>query len=238
MKCDLSKQKLMAYFYEELAESDRTECERHVSKCHACQNEIELLGQTTNILRAWPDEEPNLNLEFVKEKSTAGGWLKLDWLRGPGWRRIGIGVAVGFASLLLLLSLFNLEASYEQGHFSLKLGLFSRGESKPKPSQPDPLAVPVTVREFNAWKQTSYQLIQDMIRESEARQRQENNLLLTKFAKDIDWQRRQDLHLVGRGLEAFQLLNEDKIRRTNQIVNQLLQASYQQRLKPDRLDNR
>ncbi|MFQ5639847.1 MAG: anti-sigma factor family protein [bacterium] len=237
MKCDLSKEMRLDYYYDELAPTDRDEFETHLAQCTVCKKELLAMSRTSAVLRRWPDEEPNLNLTFIAEKSGTGELRILEWLRMRNWRRTAFGLGLGFAALLFVLSLLNFEANYSDDGFHVKLSLFPRAQ-QPEPMAQDPLMLPVTRQEFNDWRQNSYQLMQAMIRESETRQQRQNNLLLTEFAKDVDLQRREDLMLVERGLKAFQSFNEDKILHTNQIVNQLLQASYEQRLQPGQLKNK
>lgn len=237
MKCKLSKEKLVGYIYEELDSEERAVLETHLAKCKDCQKELQQLAKTTNILRAWPDEEPNLNFVFVQESTSLWKALLPDWLSGLGWRRISLGLTVSFAAILVILALSNLEARYQPGNFSLKLSLLPRPSAE-STAIPDPLDRPVTQREFGEWQQQSMQLIQEIIQAAEARQRHELELALAQFAKDMDLQRRQDLQLVGKGLEVFQLSNENRFHRTNEILQQLVRAAQYQSAQPYNIQNK
>ncbi|MFQ6115315.1 MAG: zf-HC2 domain-containing protein [bacterium] len=237
MKCESSKEKLIGYFYQDLDSEEMAEFEAHLGKCTACQKELKQLAKTTNILRAWPDEEPNLNFVFVQERTSLWKAILPDWLRGLGWRRISVGLAVGIVAVLAILALLNLEATYNQGNFSLKLSLLPRPSTESN-APLTPLAKPVTRQEFSEWQQQSLQLIQEMLEASEARQRHELELTMAQFARDMDLQRRQDLQLVGKGLEVFQLSNENRFNRTNEILQKLIQTAQYQSSKPYNTQNK
>lgn len=227
MKCDLSKEKLVGYFYQDLPEDDKKDVAIHLKKCAACKKELQEFSKTAELLKTWPDEEPNLNLKFIHEKASFWSWLKPDWSVGLGWQKIAVGFVAGLALALIILSALNFEASYSNGDFSVKLSLLPRSDKQAEPPE-DPLAVPVTRREFNSWKQDSYQLIQKMIRDTETRNRQDYQLALREFARDVDYQRRQDLWWVGRGFQMVHSVNENKIRQTNEVLEHLIQtAKYQ-----------
>ncbi|MFQ5824700.1 MAG: anti-sigma factor family protein [bacterium] len=237
MKCEISKEKLIGYFYQDLDSVEIADLEAHLTKCTACQKELAQLAQTTKILSTWPDEEPNLNMVFVQEKTSYWDSLIPNWLRGIGWRRFTVGLTISFASILIILALSNFEAKYTQGNFDVKLSLLPRPSAEFSTSS-DPLAAPVKQQEFTEWKQQSMQLIQEMIHTAEARQRRELELVLAQFARDMDLQRRQDLRLVGKGLEGFQLSNENRFRRTNEILQQLIRVAQYQSSQPNPIQNK
>ncbi len=225
MNCDLSKDKLMDYLYEEVTGAEKAEIETHLAHCSVCASELAQLRQTARVLNAWPDEEPNLNLRFVQEKIRFLESLKTKLVRGWRGRKLVAGFAAGLASALIILALLNFEASYSDGALRVKLSLFS---SPQKETPLEPGALPVTQEEFQVWKQTSYELMQQMIQTAAARQRYEQNLVLSELARDLDVRRQQDLQRVGKGLEALQLVNNNQFRRTNEVLQQLIYAAQYQ----------
>lgn len=231
MKCDFSKEKLLDFFYAELDAVQKQEVEAHLAGCSSCQAELALFRQTSRVLRRWPDEDPNLNLRFVQQKTSVWNslWEKL-------WPKFALGFAAGCASVLVVLSLLNVEANYSEGGFKVMFRLFERSQSTS--ATVDPLDQPITRREFNAWQQTSYDLMQTMIDNAAAQQRYEQRLLLSQFAKDLDLKRRQDLQRLDQGLEVFQLVNENKFRRTNEVLQQLLYAAYSQTSDTNLIENK
>ena len=235
MKCDISKEKLIAYFYDDLDSHEKKSIDEHLASCSQCQSELEQFGQTTKILQTWSDEDANLHLNFVKEKS---GWLSFQtpaWIKN--WRRPILGFAGAVAATLFILSLFNFEASYQKDNFDVKMSLWPRS-APTNLSNPGIESELVSRSEFDDWKKNSFQLMQEMLEETEARQRAEHNLLLSEFAKEIDNQRKQDLRLVGQGFEVFRLSNEDEFRRTNQVIHKLIQSTQNLNFKPRNIENK
>jgi len=237
MKCELSKERLIGYFYEELPDEESKDVKEHLKKCAACEKELAEFSKTAEILKTWPDEEPGLNLKFIREKASFRSWLKPSGSMGFGWRRVAVGFAGGFALVLLILSVLNFEASYSAGDFSFKLSLLPRSEKQAELVE-DPLAVPVTLREFNSFKDDSYRLIQDITRDAQVRSRNEYRMAFREFARDIDYQRRQDLSWVGIGFEVVHSENDDKIRRTNQVLQHLIRTANFQSVRPNSDQNK
>ncbi|MFQ6116087.1 MAG: zf-HC2 domain-containing protein [bacterium] len=232
MKCDIPKERLIEYLYQDLEPGKKATIEAHLAQCPTCNRELEELEKTAEILRTWPDEEPHTNLIFVQERTSFWKLMIPVWLRGIGWRRIMFGASSAVASILLMLSLLNLEVTYNQGNFNLKMSWLPRpGTEVITPG--NPLAVPVTQREFAEWQQQSMELLQEMVQASEARQRRELGDALTEFARNMDQQRRQDLRLVGKGLEVFQLSTEGRFRQTDEILQRLLRVNQIQTVTPN-----
>ncbi|MFQ5754194.1 MAG: anti-sigma factor family protein [bacterium] len=237
MKCELNKEKLIGYFYQDLEPEEKRVTEEHLSHCETCKKELAELAKTTQLLRTWADEETNLNLKFVPENISLWRHLKTAWLSATGWRRLTIGFGMGIAALLFMLSLFNFEAGYSEGNFSVKLSLWPRPKTEMNVAN-DPLASAVTKAEFNAWQEQSLQLIQQMIATTEEHQRRELALKLAQFARDLDMQRRQDLRLVDQGLQVFQLSNENRFRRTDETLQKLIRVAAYERSQSQPLQNK
>lgn len=98
MKCNISKEQLIGYFYKEIPPEELETVEKHLPLCPDCQKELEELSQASRLLQAWPVEEPDLKFIFVEEKSRPKTFRLPDW-QGimPQHRRM-----VAFAALFLL----------------------------------------------------------------------------------------------------------------------------------------
>ena len=151
--------------------------------------------------------------------------------------KVAVGFAGGFVLVLLILSVLNFEASYSDGELNVKLTLLPRSEKQAEITG-DPLAIPITKREFDSWKEDSYLVIQDMIQRTQTRSRNEYRTALREFARDVDYQRRQDLSWVGKGFEVVHSANDDKLRRTNQVLQQLIQTANFQSVRPNSEKNK
>jgi len=80
MKCNISKEQLIGYFYKEIPPEDLKAVEKHLTLCPDCQKELAELSQTSRLLQAWPVEEPDLKFIFVEEKPYAKAFHLSDWL--------------------------------------------------------------------------------------------------------------------------------------------------------------
>ncbi len=234
MKCEVTRDQLVGFFYAELPAEDHARIEAHVQRCKACAQRLAEIRSTTEILAAWPDEEPDLDLHFGTSAAVPS-WKRVFALRP--WQRFAVGFAAALAAALVLLSLLNLEANYSDGSLRLKLSLFPRESTAPTLTS-DPLTAPVTRKDFLDWEQKSYQMFQGMIREAELRQQRQQNLMLTRLAREMERRREQDLRLVGQGLEAFRLSSQDELRKTNRALQQLMYVASRQGFQPDGLENK
>jgi len=95
MSCSPSD--LNDFFWNDLAETDRREVERHVKSCRACGTELDRLKTTQAALRTLPDEEIPRRIGFVSDRvfepSRARRWWAEFW---------GSAAKLGFASAAML----------------------------------------------------------------------------------------------------------------------------------------
>lgn len=221
MKCDLSKEALVGYAFGDLADEERAKVQAHVSRCSRCQSELTALGATSEILKTWRDERPEKHLVFSPERAA---WWKARLpfgSHGAGWRRWATGLIGGLAAALLVLSALNFEASYQDGDLSIRLSLMPRSEGAQDP-EPIPTDAVVSREEFQAWQRESLALVQELIAASADRQERAFRATLVEFARELEAQRRQDLHLVGQGLEVVQESAEHRFRQTDELLHRLI----------------
>lgn len=101
MKCNTSKERLIGYLYKEMAPQELEATGQHLLQCPDCQKELEELSQTSQLLRAWPVEEPELKLVFVEEKPR-GRKIRL-----PAWQGMRPSYRWGFAFVALFFLTFS-----------------------------------------------------------------------------------------------------------------------------------
>ena len=71
-------------------------------------------------------------------------------------------------------------------------------------------------------------MVSGLIEESESRQRVQSQRALARFAQDIESQRRQDLRMVGLGLEGLQRSTQGQLNQTSGMIQDLIRmTSYQ-----------
>jgi hypothetical protein len=227
MKCDLKKELLIGYFYEELHPEEKQSVEEHLPHCDACQLSLAEFYSTVDFLQVWPDEKPNLQLTFVEDQASMLESLRLGRLKAIRWRKIGVGLLATVTAALLFLSLVNFQASYTEGNFAVKMSFWPGSELEEK-KPVDSMTLPVTKAEFAAWQQQSMQMIHQLIETTEERQHRQVDVKLATYARELNAVRRDDLQLLGEGLQVFQLTNENRFQQTNQVIQELVRfARYQ-----------
>jgi hypothetical protein len=194
MKCSDTKIYLMDLLYDEINEEDNILLKNHLSDCSTCREEFESLKKTSNVLQQWEDVEPNLNLTFVKESASFWEMLKEKFAFSP--KQAAIAFSLGFAFVLLVLSIFNTEISYQNGNFAMKMSLVPRKEELK--------TAPLTEHQLAQIQQYNIGLINNLITQSETKQQQHLISTLTAFSKEYDSRRSNDLQLVGVGLEQVE----------------------------------
>ena len=222
MKCELPREELVAYLYDEVNAEGRAGIEAHIATCPACTQALEKLGRTTNLMRTWKDEDPPASLVFAPEKRPWWKALFPDWLSTDNRRWLAPGLSLGLAGVVLILALLNVEAGYDgQGGFHLKLRL-------PVQAEPDlaaaVLEAPLTRAELIQVQQQALALIQEL----HDQQRLELGLILDQFARDLEAQRRRDLQLVGQGLQEIDGATESRFMQTEDLLRHLLAVTYAQ----------
>ena len=210
MSCEMSKERLIGFAYDDMETGEREQIESHLANCAACRQTLADMGQTRGILESWPDEQPNMDLVFVRENRSIWSGLLPEWFRFEGFGKFAAGMAVGIASVLLLLSV--LHVSVQEGRLTFSL------EPIPSPQQADPLDRPVTLKEFASLQRESLSLVEQMLQDSEERQSQSFDYALTRFAGALEEKRNRDLQLVGRGLEGVELSTQRQLRQLGQLI--------------------
>jgi hypothetical protein len=213
----------MDYLYEELSESDAKILEQHLKKCKSCKEELVSLKNTSNVLQQWEDIDPKLKLVFVQEKKTLLNLFnpKLNWKPGK-LQKFGFGLAMGLASLLIVMALANTRVSIKNGNFELSASLFSRQ------SQPSAEMAPVTEAALTEFQIQNIALFERLIQESEERRRAELARTFTELARSVDYQRNADMRLLGQGFDEVQYNTIQRLERTDQKLNDLLHYLSQQ----------
>ncbi len=226
MKCELPREKLIGYLYDEVDAEGKAGIESHVSTCPACAQALERLGRTRTLMRAWADEVPPASLVFVPEKTP---WWKaiLPRRTSAGSRRwVAPGVTLGLAAVILVFAVLNFEARYDgEGGLHVKLRLPAVEDLEPSEGVRE---TPVTRAELIQVQHQSLALIQELIDDGHNRQRLELGLILEQFARDLESQRRRDLVLVGQGLQEIEGSTKNRFLRTEDLLHHLLAVTYAQ----------
>ena len=215
MNCD--SEQLVAYLYNELEPSVQKGFEVHLSECSQCRKSLDELIGTRQTLSSWPDEDANMNLVFVNGPARPLLRLK-ESLRARQWKIPAIGLSAAIATVLLL-ALVDFQFHYQSGRVSLQLDLSPAvGVESSVPTKP------VEREEFLATQHRSLELIYTMILQSEARQRHQFDSKLSQFADALELQRYRDLELVAARIEVRDSYTENRLRRSESVLEQLIPA--------------
>jgi hypothetical protein len=223
MTCDDAKALMMGALYGEMEEGEEEQLTSHLSSCQACSEELAGLRQTSRLLRVWKDVDPELHLRFIEERPSRLAALK-RLMPLPRWAGVSVGLA---AAALFLMALLNLEVSYRDGAFDLRVSLLPRPQTIATPALEDTLDANryVTPEMLARVQEENFRLMQQLIEASEARQMEFVTTSLSQFAAEVEAQRQRDLRLVDRGLEAVQITTERQFLETHQILGDLIRLA-------------
>ena len=175
MDCNVKKEDLLTFFYDECEEGEQERMKEHVAACAACRRELAAFASTQALLRAWPDEAPSLGLTFVEAEVPRRRF------------RLMAGLAtVAVVALALFLAWPEFEFSYRAGELDLKWGEALADE-------------PLTRTEVLATQESTLASVNQLLRASEVRQQR----VLDHLLRDIQAQRYRDLQLINRQFEQF-----------------------------------
>ncbi len=219
MKCEEVRPFLIELLYDEIADEDRELVRAHLSHCEKCQAEFASLKSTSNILQKWEEVDPQFKLVLVTETESWTSRLKELFGKiipdpGLGLRRFGYVLA----GVFLLLAIANTEISYQNGNFRIRMALFPAKQEM----TPTGLTTAQTEALIKKIQQENYYLTQSLIAQSEARLRNEWAASLTELNKTYEQQRLKDLQLIGSGLVNLERNTFQRIKNTNNSINELL----------------
>jgi len=220
MKCNDMPEKLAALLYNELDTKEAGRVQKHLERCQSCKQAYQELQSTTQLLGKWEDATPNMNFVFVKDThSRLQTWIqKMRQLRWPV--RIAWGIPAVALLFLVALSVTNFRASSQNGNWEVSFSLTPQQNA----TQPET----VNQAALQAMQEEMAVMVSGLIEESESRQRVQSQRALARFTQDIESQRRQDLRMVGLGLEGLQRSTQGQLNQTSGMIQDLIRmTSYQ-----------
>ncbi len=213
MNCDISKEQIIEYLYiDDPLAQNREHLQTHIANCPSCQQTLAELQSTSNMLKAWPDESPNLNMVFVEDRQSV---IPQTVKRHPWYWAVGVAATL---ATLFALSFLNFEFAYRNRTFHASFGIqsntpqtasttetesFTEGEEFIYEISGTNLKAPATQADLIIYQQTTLALAERLIRESEMRQRDDINSTFIHLIRDLEQQRQQDLQNVNRGMNAL-----------------------------------
>ncbi len=235
MKCNQREELLVASLYGELSGEEEEMVRKHLASCAACREEFETLQSTTGILRQWDDVESPVQYRMAESIAETERRSSRS-SRKPGLlRRLRHSSAPAYivAAAALLLVVFNIDLSVEDGRLSVGFGdqmpdvsqELSNAEIDPQSLGGVPLGMPVgnEVARFvsrDDFVQSQGELIRfvaTLIRESEDRQIENLGAIMHEYLQGVELQRETDLGMLGAKV--------DEVERSTQSVLQSLVGS-------------
>lgn len=199
MNCDITREQLIAYLYDEdIRPNERERLKVHIETCPSCSQTLEELGSTSRILNAWGDEKPDMDLVFVQERQTL--WQNLLPKRYPKtWATAGAAIAA-----ILIFTFLNIEFAIRDGAFHTSIG--PRSSDPPErvaitdTSEVLSLDAPITLGEFIIHQQNLINYTNRLVQTSQNQQRDEVNNTFIRLVGELETQRQQDLLRIDRVL--------------------------------------
>ncbi len=202
MNCDITREQIVAYLYDEdIRPEARERLKVHIETCPLCSQTLEELGSTSRILNAWGDEKPDMDLVFVQERQTL--WQNLLPTRYPKtWATAGVAIAA-----ILIFTFLNIEFAIRDGAFHTSIGL--RSSDPPEQiaitdtTEAPSLDAPITLGEFIIHQQNLIDYTNRLVQTSQNQQRNEINNTFIRLVGELETQRQQDLLRIDRGLQIL-----------------------------------
>ena len=209
MNCDITREQLIAYLYDEdIRPNERERLKVHIETCPSCSQTLEELGSTSRILNAWGDEKPNMDLVFVQERQPL--WQNLLPMRYPKtWATASVAIAA-----ILIFTFLNIEFAIRDGAFHAAIGL--RSSDPPEQitiadtSEVISLDAPITRGEFIIHQQNLIDYTNRLVQTSQNQQRAEVNNTFIRLVGELETQRQQDLLRIDRGLQILYNAQENR----------------------------
>lgn len=251
-RCD-DKDTLVAYLYGEIDAEARREVDRHLRTCVACTRETEGLQAVRHDLQTWLPPGGDLGFSIAQKAPAAvvrpGRWAALAGL--PAWAQVaaaslviaagaalanlhvhstsdGFIVSTGWrqSAAPVAATPANATSNEEWRRELVALEQNLRRELAPKATVP--AAVAATVRSADAADTAAVlRRVQDMLGESETRQRQELAFRLASAERDWNVRRQTDLMNINQTINRLQLGALRTERGQQEMVNLLRRVSTQ-----------
>ncbi len=210
-------QNLASLLYGELEPEEAKRIKAHLKACSSCRKVYQELQDTSKLLQKWEDGTPKMNLVFVHESASRWKAWK-EKITQLGWgHRLALGVPALAVFSLIFLAVLNFRASYRGGEWNVAFSLIPRRDQDYSEEQ--------FAEALSQSQQETLVILSKMIEEDEYRQRREFTLTLAQFAQDLEKQRRQDLRIMGQGLEGLHRSTEGRFNQTSDVLNDLIRLT-------------
>lgn len=209
MTCKFEEHLLIGYLYDEIDADDRAAVETHLADCPECRATLDALGATRDQLAAVPD--PPLNEPILP--------LGPGVSARPWYRRTATAWLAAAVLALVALSLAVTKVEVRAGNGAVTIAWGGAGAV-----QPGEDVRPVTAAELAQWRTETEARLALMLAAEREEQTEILRTALNAFAERLDHQRREDLQMVGAGLEAMQWQSERRFQETDRLLGEIIQT--------------
>ena len=217
MKCKDMPEQLVSLLYGELEADEKKRVKDHIKKCASCRQAYQELQSTTNILEKWEDVTPKGHFVFVNEPTSVVSRWKERFSELTGWSKAAVGVPAFAVICLVFLSLLNFRATRDETGWHVAFSL--------APQKLQTIDNVQLIENMRQLQDETLMLTSQMIRDSEIHQKRETAFQLTNYAQNYETQRREELRLVGRGMEDLYKFTEGRFNQTSNALNEFIQLS-------------
>jgi hypothetical protein len=216
MGCTECQDQLVELLYDEADPATARAVRAHVASCASCRSELAALRSVRSKLKAW-----DLPARPMARR----------WQAPPRW----VWHAAAAATVVLALggaaALSHLALRFERGPLVVQLGRVAQTDMARVVEQQDRQAQEIRVLRAALGERSGgedgvvLQRVAQLVRESEARQRQALSVSLAGLEARTTMQRRYDLARVGASLSYLDGRTGQRIARTTELMGQVLKVS-------------
>ena len=220
---------LVAYLYDECEPEVRAAIASHLTRCATCANEIDGLGWTRKQLEVWTPQVPELGFQLPVPVAQP----RLPWWRAPlpAWAQaaaalviFGAGLSIGLArgpapvtpqplsTRAAAVPVTNNASQTDLAQLEQRLKT-EMSQIRAAVSTPAPQRV---VASDDIMKK-----VEELVTQSEERQRREFTLRSVELARDIEAQRRIDLAPGREAVAQFQGVTGTEIRQQREAIDRI-----------------
>ncbi len=231
---------LIAYLYEECEPDVRAVIASHLTRCRTCASEVDGLGWTRKQLEVWTPQVPELGFQLRVPVAEP----RLAWWRAPlpAWAQAAAAVLIFGAGLSIGLTRGVAPVTQPPTSRAVAAAPVTDSASRTDLAQLEQrlkaemsqmrAAVSTPVPQRVVSNDDIMKKVEELVTQSEERQRREFTLRSVELARDIEAQRRIDLASVRETFGQFQGVTGTEIRQQREAIdriNNLIRVSQQGR---------
>ena len=227
MKQTCNPEIIIAYLYDEIDQTAKSQCEAHLLECESCRKEVQAFQGIRTSLK--PEDAPPMpySIRMPLSSTQTASVLPLYQL---SWFRIMASSAA--AMMLIMLSAWITDLRVEFGQHAVTIGFGSPAELNSVPIQKGlDTDLERMMAQFRNEQSNLVNSLSDSIRQS---QQQQFDQTLAAFQRYLEQRRIEDLELIALSLDEMQQINDTRFVETQYMLSQLVNQMNQELLTVNR----